>query len=131
MKRCDPTSKRLPVGRRMPGMAQALMVALCLYVFGCGSVQAAEELDTSAFETAGVGIVSIVATTFYFPGKLIYAGLGGIVGGFGLVLSGGDSETAESIWNSSLNGTYVITPEHIRGHKPVRFIGTDSPEDDE
>lgn len=131
MKQCDSTSVRVPIGRRMPGIARALMMALCLSVFSCGLALADDELDTSAFKEAGVGVASGAVTIPYLASKLLYAGVGGIVGGVSWVLSGGNSETAESIWNSSLNGTYVITPEHLRGHEPVRFMGSDSPEDDE
>ncbi len=129
MKRRDATGRRFPVGRRRSGMTHTLIAALCLSVFICGPAQADESTDTA--EEVSLGIASVILTFPYGTGKLLYAGMGGIVGGFSWILSGGNTETAKSIWDPSLHGTYVITPDHLRGRKPVRFFGTPFYEDDE
>lgn len=72
---------------------------------------------------AGLGVASFLLTIPYSVAKVVYAGLGTIVGGFTYVLTGGSKETADAVWIPSWRGTYVITPDHLRGKKAVRFIG--------
>jgi hypothetical protein len=72
---------------------------------------------------AGMGAASAAATILYFPFKAAFAIGGGIVGGLAYVFSGFSESTAKSIWIPSMYGTYVITPEHLSGDRPVRFLG--------
>ena len=71
----------------------------------------------------GLGLASFVTTLPYGAVKIAYAGLGAIIGGFTYLLTAGDVDTANIVWEKSLLGTYVITPDHLTGDKPVRFIG--------
>ena len=59
----------------------------------------------------------------YFPLKLAFAIGGGVVGGLAYGFSGGSEQTAKNIWIPSMYGTYIITPEHLKGDKPIRFLG--------
>ena len=36
---------------------------------------------------------------------------------------GRSEQTAKNIWIPSMYGTYIITPEHLKGDKPIRFLG--------
>jgi len=72
---------------------------------------------------AGMGAASAAATILYFPFKAAFAIGGGIVGGLAYVFSGFSESTAKNIWIPSVYGTYVITPEHLNGDRPVRFLG--------
>lgn len=72
---------------------------------------------------AGMGAASAAATILYFPFKAAFAIGGGIVGGLAYVFSGFSEPTARSIWVPSMYGTYLITPEHLSGDRPVRFLG--------
>ncbi len=72
---------------------------------------------------AGMGAASAALTILYFPFKGAFALGGGIVGGLAYLFSGGSEQTAKSIWIPSMYGTYVITPEHLSGNRPVRFFG--------
>ena len=72
---------------------------------------------------AGMGAASAAATILYFPFKAAFAIGGGIVGGLAYVFSGFSEPTAKNIWVPSVYGTYVITPEHLSGDRPVRFLG--------
>ena len=78
--------------------------------------------DASA---SGVGIQagSALATIVYFPLKLAFAIGGGVVGGLAYGFSGGSEQTAKNIWIPSMYGTYIITPDHLKGDKPIRFFG--------
>ncbi len=81
--------------------------------------------DTEQGTPAGVGmqLAAIGVSIPYFVGKGVFAIGGGIVGGFGYVFSGFSEQTAKSIWTPSMYGTYLITPEHLTGDRPVRFLG--------
>jgi hypothetical protein len=74
---------------------------------------------------SGVGMQagSALATILYFPFKAAFALGGGIVGGLAYAFSGGSEQTAKSIWIPSIYGTYIITPDHLKGDKPIRFLG--------
>ncbi len=76
---------------------------------------------------AGIGAATLLANVGYIPAKTVYAILGGITGGAGYALTGGNQQTANSIWRSSLGGDYVLTPEMIRGEAPVHFSGPPVP----
>jgi len=71
----------------------------------------------------GVGAGAVVSNLVYVPAKLVYGILGGIAGGAGYALTGGNKQVAESIWRSSLGGDYVLTPDMMTGKKPIYFSG--------
>ena len=73
--------------------------------------------------SAGMQAASAVSTILYFPFKAAFAIGGGIVGGLAYAFSGGNEQAAKSIWDTSLRGTYIITPEHLQGDRPIRFLG--------
>jgi hypothetical protein len=72
-----------------------------------------------------------VSTLLYLPLKLAFAIGGGVVGGLAYAFSGGNEQAAKSIWTTSIYGTYIITPDHLEGNRPIRFLGvadaTDAP----
>ena len=72
---------------------------------------------------AGWGVGSILANCVYSPIKLVYATLGGVTGGLAYLFTGFDSDAANVIWAPSLGGTYVITPEMLKGDEPIQFVG--------
>jgi len=74
-------------------------------------------------EQAGLGVASVILTIPYGSAKIVYAGIGSIVGGATWVLTGGNTETARTVWEPSFYGDYVVTPDHILGNKPLRFFG--------
>lgn len=94
-----------------------------LLLLGSGSTAFANPTNVSPTQEVALGVASFAATIPYGATKLVYAGLGAIVGGFTYLLSGGNFESAASVWNPSLRGTYVLTPEHLTGATPIRFIG--------
>jgi hypothetical protein len=76
---------------------------------------------------AGIGAATLLANVGYIPAKTVYAILGGITGGAGYALTGGNQQTANAIWRSSLGGDYVLTPEMLSGQAPVHFSGPSDP----
>ncbi|HEX9136529.1 MAG TPA: hypothetical protein VF905_06250, partial [Nitrospirota bacterium] len=73
--------------------------------------------------SAGMQAASFFSTILYAPFKVAFAIGGGIVGGLAYAFSGGNENAAKSIWTTSIYGTYLITPDHLRGDKPIRFLG--------
>ena len=75
------------------------------------------------WEGVGYGTGSLLTNVVYIPAKLVYAVLGGLVGGGAWCLTGGNSQTANTIWRSSLGGDYVVTPDMLAGKEPIHFSG--------
>ena len=73
--------------------------------------------------SAGMGAAAGLSTILYLPLKAAFAIGGGVVGGLAYAFSGGNENAAKSIWTTSMYGTYIITPEHLRGDRPIRFLG--------
>lgn len=91
---------------------------------------AEEGAATTAGETAWQA-ASFLATIPYGAVKLGVAAVGGVVGGLGYVLSGGDLESSQKIWSSFTDGTYVLSPEHLKGEEPVvLFVPPEEPPGD-
>jgi len=82
--------------------------------------QAAEEPVT---EEMGYGIGAALASVFYIPAKVTYAGLGLLTGGLGFVLTGGRADVANNIIYPAVRGNYVVTPSHLKGSEPIYFVG--------
>ncbi len=74
----------------------------------------------------GIGAGAVASNMLYVPAKLVYGVLGGIAGGAGYALTGGNKQVADTIWRSSLGGDYVITPDMLAGKEPVHFSGPTS-----
>jgi hypothetical protein len=70
------------------------------------------------------------STLLYLPLKLAFAIGGGVVGGLAYAFSGGNEQAAKSIWNTSIYGTYIITPDHLQGNRPIRVLGVADPNTD-
>ena len=115
--------------KQVTGVCVLLAFSLVVCLGATGVSLAAEQELSSPTNEAGLGIGSALLTVVYFPVKLAYAILGGIVGTFTYGLTGGNLDTAKAVWEPSFYGTYVITPDHLKGNEPVRFIGISAYED--
>lgn len=80
-------------------------------------------------DDAGWGTLTVLTNLVYMPAKIIYATLGGLTGGLALGLTGGDMETAETVWVTSMGGTYIVTPGMLRGEEAIAFAGTSADDD--
>lgn len=79
--------------------------------------------EPSATQQLITGAACFIVTPVYGAFKLTFAGLGAITGGLAWAFTGGDKTVARKIWDTSMRGTYVITPDHLAGRKPIQFIG--------
>ena len=111
------------MGLRLKEVKPPLVLVLCLLLIAGGPSMVGAEDEVDPVEQAGLGVASALLSLPYGPIKIVYAGLGGIVGGATWLITGGNTETARLIWEPSFYGDYVITPDHIIGNKPLRFFG--------
>jgi len=79
--------------------------------------------DESLASEAGLGFASLLATIPYGLAKIGYAVTGAVAGALEYAWSGGSKQPAQEIWDSALGGTYILTPDHLRGKKPIKFLG--------
>jgi hypothetical protein len=96
-------------------------VGAMAFVVGLGGATPAH---AGYLEEAGWGALTVFTNVIYMPAKLVYATLGGITGGLAFALTGGDTQTAETVWVTSMGGTYVVTPSMLRGEDAIAFSGT-------
>ena len=104
---------------RFNAIRATVMVGVLVLVFQSSPVRAE---DNGASE-AGLGAASAISSLLYGPVKIVYSTLGLVFGGFAWGLSGGDAEVLDAVVTPAIRGDYVITPSHLRGEKPVEFIG--------
>lgn len=83
----------------------------------------AKEESRDTANEAGMGVASVLLSIPYGVVKVAYAIAGGVTGGLAYVFTGGNLKAAQSVWDTTMRGTYIITPEHLRGEKPIRFLG--------
>ncbi len=113
-------------------VAVLMIIAMIhLTVIPAAWAQAKEEgAAESTGSQAGMGAAVFFGNLLYMPAKFVYAILGGVVGALAYPLSGMDDKVSKRIWDASLRGTYALTPDHLRGDKPVRFLGVPQEEEE-
>ena len=82
-----------------------------------------ESTEGGNTSSAGMQVASGFSTLLYLPLKLAFAIAGGIVGSLTYAFTGGNENAAKSVWTTSMYGTYIITPDHLQGNRPIRFLG--------
>jgi hypothetical protein len=97
---------------------QVLVAALLATTLGAPPARA------GLWEDAGWGSLSVLSNLGYMPAKLLYATFGAMTGGMAYGLTLGDSQTATTIWETSMGGNYVLTPRMLQGQDPIAFAGT-------
>jgi hypothetical protein len=121
-----------PMRARFLVSLRALAAVLVFWglLVGAGPVPAAPAAPPTsgpASETTpeGIGLqaASVLTSILYLPCKSILALAGGLAGGIAYAFSAGDLEVAEAVWGPSVYGTYLLTPDHLTGRKPVQFFG--------
>ncbi|HEX9285031.1 MAG TPA: hypothetical protein VF879_05115 [Nitrospirales bacterium] len=102
------------------------LVAVCMAVAIClAPVAWAAEKDNgeNPGTDVGLGVASFLCSVPYGAAKVTLAVLGGITGAFTYLLSGFDKQAADAVWYTTMEGDYVVTPDHLRGKKDLRFTG--------
>jgi hypothetical protein len=70
----------------------------------------------------GAGVGSVVGSAVYFPFKASFCILGGLASGVTLVADG--PRSANKVASAACRGTWAITPDIVKGEKPVNFVGS-------
>ena len=104
-------------------LALFLILSPVLLIAAQTSQEQSAQPTESPGEEAGYGFGSVLASMFYSPAKVTYAGLGLLTGGLGFLLSGGNYDVANNIIYPSVRGNYIVTPRHLKGEEPLIFVG--------
>jgi hypothetical protein len=131
MQPCDRTTK-LTQASPMPSFVVVLAILLLASPMSVAWAQdniGHDQIHSASPTQFGIGAASVLLSIPYGAAKVTYAALGGIIGGFAYLFSAGDTEAAKAVWTPSLQGTYVLTPDHLKGDKPIQFMGKTHGED--
>src|SRR5918995_7199917 len=111
------------------GIALASFVAVMSAPLHAQTTNSADQPpEQTVSQELGYGFASALASVFYIPAKVTYAGLGLLTGGLGYVLTGGRTDVANNIIYPAVGGNYVVTPSHLKGTEPIYFVGAPPPE---
>lgn len=114
--------------KRVPGWRDAL-AGLTACAIALSAMPASAKRPENIAMEAGLGAGSALASLVWSPLKLLHATGGLVIGGLGLLWTGGDGEIPKRIFKRALTGDYVVTPEHLQGKKRLRFTGGDGKND--
>ena len=106
-------------------IAIVLVMAFCSLTLvppGLAEERSDEDKENTATQY-GLGVASVFTSLPYSIGKFAFATMGAIFGGFTYVFSAGNEKAAQAVWDTSMRGTYVISPRHLKGEEPIRFFG--------
>lgn len=101
---------------------RAIVAGLSLSLLLAGAARA----DDSDSESVGYGIGAALCSVVYGPAKIVYALVGSLVGAGAWAVTGGDANVSTPIFESALYGDYVVTPDVLRGERPLEFVGRSS-----
>jgi hypothetical protein len=111
--------------RRAPEMRGLLAIVVSLVLLGQGRVAAAAgDSEGSTPQQATFGAGSFLGTLLYSPVKAGFCLLGGVAGGVTMIAS---RPTGTKIVGTSCRGTWVITPDVLKGKERVKFLGEVKP----
>ena len=107
----------------MRKMGRTVVAAFVL----AASLATARPARAEFLEDAGWGLLTVLGNLVYMPAKVTYAAIGGLTGGLAFAVTGGSLDTAETVWVTSMGGTYALTPPMIRGEESIAFAGVPGP----
>lgn len=103
-------------------LVSGIILSLC-YFGAPGSIALAENTeDSSSGAHLGLGVASAILTLPYAAAKASYAAIGLLAGGWTFITTQGDLEATKLVLKTTAYGTYVLTPEHLQGEKPIEFF---------
>jgi len=83
----------------------------------------AESNDDGAISRFGTGLGAGICTLVYTPVKVVYAMAAFPMAALVYLWSVGNVEMTERVVRSGTQGTYVVTPEHLKGQQKLDFVG--------
>lgn len=103
-----------------------LAVVVATLVLGASGVRpalASAETNPNPAAGLGWGMAAVGTNLGYIPAKILYAAGGSLVSLIAWGVSAGDGDVARGILQPALTGTWVVTPEMLRGDDPILFVG--------
>ena len=107
----------------LKGIALASLVAVMSSPLYAQTADTNSQSAEPVGQEAGYGVGAALASIFYIPAKVTYAGFGLLTGGLGYLFSGGRADVANNIIYPAVRGNYVVTPNHLKGTDPIYFVG--------
>ncbi|MBI4637545.1 MAG: hypothetical protein HY727_14450 [Candidatus Rokubacteria bacterium] len=102
-------------------MRHVVAILVGLTLFGHSTMGWAESTSSgSTPQQVASGAGSVLATLVYSPIKASFCILGGVGAAFTAIVS---TDTASKVVGASCRGTWVITPDALKGREHVRFVG--------
>jgi hypothetical protein len=108
---------------RHNGFRSLLLALLLVGVLCLQPAYARAGANQSPVTGALFGLSSGLCTLVYTPVKISYAAAGLVVTGLVYLWSAGDSSRTASLAKVVVGGDYVITPDHLKGTRPLRLTG--------
>jgi hypothetical protein len=99
-------------------MRKLLPIALAILVMLFMASRATAE---STPQQAAYGAGSVFSTLLYAPFKTSFCVVGGVTSA--LTLPFGGTDTAGKVATAACGGTWVISPDTLKGKERVRFVG--------
>jgi hypothetical protein len=100
-------------------MRRRLAIALVLTWLAPGAAFAGGESAGSTPEHVAYGAGSALGTIVYSPVKASFCIIGGVAGAFTALAS---PPTASKVVGGACRGTWIITPDVLRGKERVKFV---------
>jgi len=100
-------------------MKRRLAMALVLTCLAPGAALAGGESAGSTPEQVAYGAGSALGTIVYSPVKASFCIVGGVAGAFTALAS---PSTASKVVGGACRGTWIITPDVLKGKERLRFI---------
>lgn len=80
--------------------------------------QSHQEISTSDSSVV-LQFASGALSLLYAPIKVTYPMLGGFFGGLAYVITAGNEQVAQSVWDASLKGDYWLTAQQLQGEEAI------------
>ena len=107
-------------------MRHIFVLLLAMALVGSSTPSWAASSSSSSAAEVGYGAGAALGTLVYVPFKATFCILGGIGAAGTAIVS---TQTAGKVVSASCRGTWVITPDVVKGHDTVKFVGdTGSPD---
>jgi len=105
-------------------MKRRLAIALVLTFLAPGAALAGGESAGSTPEQVAYGAGSALGTIVYSPVKASFCIVGGVAGAFTALAS---PPTASKVVGGACRGTWIITPDVLKGKERVKFVADIQP----
>ena len=102
-------------------MRQLFVIMMLSMLAGQAMAARAEAANDNAAAEAGYGAGSVLGTLVYAPFKATFCILGAL--GSGVTLAAAGPDQAGRVATASCGGTWVITPDVVKGRQEVHFVG--------